>query len=112
MKNEEKLDNNLYCILSPPPSGHSSTTIPLILWIDHIYSLINKVRLITSNRSTFEFLSWSTFPVPVCTVLYLTDIWLIKQTINRTSRCNMVDAVRLYASFMVNLLLLKGQKCV
>ena len=45
-------------------------------------------------------------------VLYRTDIGLIKQTINRTSRCNKVDAVRLYASYMLNLLLLKGQRCV
>ena len=45
-------------------------------------------------------------------VLYRTDIGLIKQTINRTSRCNKVDVVRLYASFMLNLLLLKGQRRV
>ena len=41
--------------------------------------------------------------------MYLTDIGLIKQTINRTSRCNKVDAVRLYASCRLNLLL---QRCV
>ena len=45
-------------------------------------------------------------------VLYRTDIKLIKQTINRTSRCNKVDAVRLYASYRLNLLLLKGQRCM
>ena len=45
-------------------------------------------------------------------VLYRTDIGLIKQTINMTSRCNKVDAVRLYASYRLNLLLLKGQRCV
>ena len=44
-----------------------------------------------------------TFPVPVCTVPSSKD---------RTSRCNKVDAVRLYASYRLNLLLLKGQKCV
>ena len=49
---------------------------------------------------------WSKF------VLYRTDIGLNKQTINRTSRCNKVDAVRLYASYRLNLLLLKGQRCV
>ena len=32
-------------------------------------------------------------------VLYRTDIGLIKQTINKTSQCNKVDAVRLYASY-------------
>ena len=31
--------------------------------------------------------------------MYRTDIGLIKQTINWTSRCNKVDAVRLYASY-------------
>ena len=45
----------------------------------------------------------STFPVPVCTV---------PSSIDRTSRCNKVDAVRLYASYRLNLLLLKGQRCV
>ena len=46
-------------------------------------------------------------------VLYRTDIKLIKQTINRTSRCNKVDVVRHYTSFRLNLLLLKGQSwCV
>ena len=39
-------------------------------------------------------------------------IGLIKQTINMTSRCNKVDAVRLYASYRLNLLLLKVQRCV
>ena len=41
-------------------------------------------------------------------VLYRTDIGLIKQTINRTSRCSKVDAVRLYAPCRLNLLLLKS----
>ena len=45
-------------------------------------------------------------------VLYRMGLGLIKQTINRTSRCNKVDAVRLYASYRLNLLLLKGQRCV
>ena len=36
-------------------------------------------------------------------VLYRTDIGLIKQTINRTSRCNKVDADRLNASYRLNL---------
>ena len=31
---------------------------------------------------------------------------------DRTSWCNKVDAVRLNASFRLNLLLLKGQRCV
>ena len=45
----------------------------------------------------------STFPVPVCTV---------PSSMDRNSRCNKVDAVRLYASYRLNLLLLKGQRCV
>jgi len=41
------------------------------------------------------------------------NIGLIQQTIKRTySRCNKVDEVRLYASYKLNLLLLKGQRCV
>ena len=49
------------------------------------------------------FRAGSTFPVPVCTV---------PSSMERTSRCNKVDAVRLYASCRLNLLLLKGQICV
>ena len=60
--------------------------------------------LYTGSRSTFEFPSWVTFPVPVCTV---------PSSMDRTScRCNKVDAVRLYASYRLNLLLSKGQICV
>jgi len=44
-----------------------------------------------------------TFPVPVCTVPNSRD---------RTIRCNKVDRVRLYASYRLNLLLIKGQRCV
>ena len=50
-----------------------------------------------------NFRSGSTFPVPVCTV---------SSSMDRTSRCNKVDAVRLYASYRINSLLLKGQICV
>ena len=57
-----------------------------------------------------NFRSGSSFPVPVCTALH--DIVLIKKTFNRTSRYNKVDAVRLYASNRLNLILLEGQGCV
>ena len=58
-----------------------------------------------------NFRAGSTFPVPVCTVS--PDFRLLKQTLNRTSRCNKVDAIRLYASYRLNLLLPKGlQRCV
>ena len=50
-----------------------------------------------------NFRAGSTFPVPVCTV---------PSSMDRTSRCNKVDTVRLYASYRLNLLLLKGQRCV
>ena len=50
-----------------------------------------------------NFRAGSKFPVPVCTV---------PSSMDRTSRCGKVDAVRLYASYKLNLLLLKGQRCV
>ena len=50
-----------------------------------------------------NFLAESTFPVPVCT---------LPSYIDRTGRCNKVDKVRLYASYRLNLLLLKGKRCV
>ena len=45
----------------------------------------------------------STFPVPVCTVPI---------SMEGPSQCNKVDAIRLYASYRLNLLLLKGQRCL
>ena len=50
-----------------------------------------------------NFLAESTFPVPVCT---------LPSYIDRTIRSNKVDAVRVYASYRLNLLLLKGKRCV
>ena len=50
-----------------------------------------------------SFRAGSTFPVPVCTV---------PSSMDRTSRCNKVEAVKLYASYKLNLLLLKGQRCL
>ena len=49
----------------------------------------------------FNFRVGSTFPVPVCTV---------PCSIDRTSRCNKVNVVRLYASYRMNLLLLKRKR--
>ena len=57
----------------------------------------------TGSRSTLNFGAGSTFPVPVCT---------LPSSMNRNSWCNKVDAVRLYASYRLNLLLLKGQRCL
>ena len=59
--------------------------------------------LVTGSRSTFNYRAGLTFPVLVCTVPSFMD---------RTSRCNKVDAVQLYTSYRLNLLLLKGQICV
>ena len=50
-----------------------------------------------------NFPAGSTFPVPVCTV---------PSSMDRTGRCHKVDAVRLYASYRLNLLLLKMQRYV
>ena len=50
-----------------------------------------------------NFRAGSTFPVPVCT---------IPNSMDRTSQRNKVDAVKLYASYRLNLLLLKGQRWV
>ena len=62
-----------------------------------------------SSRSTLEFASQ---PFRSLFVLYSPDFGLIKQTLIRTSRCNKVDTVRLYASYRLNLLLPKGQRSV
>ena len=51
----------------------------------------------------WNFRAGSTFPVLVCTV---------PSSIDWTSRCNKVDTVRRYASYRLNLLLPKGQRCV
>ena len=56
-------------------------------------TLISRTAVVHLN-----FRAGSTFPVPVCTVYCSMD---------RTSRCKKVDAVRLYASYRLNLLLLK-----
>ena len=65
----------------------------------------------TGIRCTFEFPGRVNLSGPS---LYWTarTLGLIKQAINRTSRCNKVDAVRLYASYRLSLPLLKRQRCV
>ena len=55
------------------------------------------------NTGCWNFRTWSTFPVQVCTVT---------SSMDKTNRCNKVDTVRLYPSYRLNLLLLKGQLCV
>ena len=60
-------------------------------------------RYITAAVVHLNFRAGSTFPVTVCTV---------PSSMDRTNRCNKDDAVRLYASYRLNLLLLKGQRDV
>ena len=57
----------------------------------------------TRSRSAFEFSSRVNLSGPSLTV---------PSSMDRTSRCNKVDAVPLNASYRLNLLLLKGQICV
>ena len=73
--------------------------------------LIVDIKFIVEGRRDLLKMSWSesaravhlnfragsTFPVPVYTV---------HSSMDRTSRCNKVDTVRLYASYRLNLLLL------
>ena len=65
----------------------------------------NNLKTIISRAAVvhLNFRAGSTFPVPVCTV---------PSSMDRSSRCNKVDDVRLYAPNRFNLLLLKGQMCV
>ena len=67
--------------------------------VKYFYSCISTQAAVVH----LNFRAGSTFPVPVCTVT---------SSMDRTSRCNKMDAVRLYASYRMHLLLLKGQRCV
>ena len=62
-----------------------------------------------SSRSTLEFASQ---PFRSLSVLYSPDFGLIKQTLIRTSRCNKVDTVRLYASQRCRFSFIKGAEGV
>ena len=79
-------------------------------WVDPEYYtrnifIVDNTALLCPRAAVvnLNFRAGSTFPVAVCTV---------PSSMDRTSRCNKVDAVRLYASYRLNLLLLKGQRCV
>ena len=72
----------------------------------HFYwdTLYNKLMAFPRVAVVYlNFRAGSTFPVPVCTV---------PSSMGRTSWCNKVDTVRLYASHRLNLLLPKGQICL
>ena len=71
----------------------------------YIWKIPLKPALIpsTSSRSAFEFSSRVNLSGPSLTV---------PSSMDRTSRCNKVDTVRLYTSYRLNLLLLKKQRCV
>ena len=81
----------------------------IICMFDTSKLLQNKVlkcwNLLISRAAVvhLNFRAGSTFPVTVYTV---------PSSVDRTSRCNKVDAVRLYVSYRLNLLLLKEQMCV
>ena len=103
------LDNPLF---APPPLGKSLATG---LDSASVIKSTNLDRLsegyIRGSRSTFEFTGLVNLSGPSLYCIARTK-GLIKQTLNRTSRCNKVDAVRLYASYRSNLHLPKGQRCV
>ena len=63
---------------------------------------------ITGSRSTIEFPSRVNLSGLSLYCIARTLGTLIKETLIRTSRCNKVDAVRLYALYRLNLLLLAG----
>ena len=67
------------------------------------YSLGDIVFTARAGVVHLNFRAQLTFPVPVSTV---------PSSMDRTSRCYKIDAVRLYASYRLNLLLLKEQRCV
>ena len=58
----------------------------------------------------FNFRAGSNFPVPVCTVLH--GNWVKKADNQQDYPVQQDCAVRLYASYRLNLLLLKRQRCV
>ena len=66
-----------------------------------IHSLKYQLSLVAVVHLNFR--AGSTIPIPVCTV---------PSSMYRTSRCIKGDAVRRCASYRLNLLLLKGQRCV
>ena len=78
----------------------------LIPWIQTRYALFSRPAVVH-----FNFRAGSTFPVLVCTVPHVH--WVNKADNQQDySQCNKVDAVRLNASYRLNLLLLKGQRCM
>ena len=62
------------------------------------FNILSRAAVVHLN-----FRAGSTFPIPV---------WSVPSSIDRTSRCNKVKAVRLCASNRLNLFLLKGKRCV
>ena len=82
---------------------------------DILHSLNLEVLEIKSRTAVvhFNLRAGSTFPVPVCTVS--PGLWVNKaDTQYGLAGANKfdLDAVKLYASYRLNLLLPKGQRCV
>ena len=75
-----------------PPLTKLSVCTAVLSWINSVL-----------HNGQPNFRAGSTFPVLVCTV---------PSSMDRTCPCNKVDAVRLYSSYRLNLLLQEGQRWV
>ena len=89
--------SNILLFLSQICSKHK-LAVQSKLGLQRLAQLVSRAAVVH-----LKFLAGSTIPVPVCTV---------PSSMDRTSRCNKVDTVRLYASYRLNLLLLKGKRCI
>ena len=73
----------------------STSVLIIISYYFQTYLKIDKSQAAVVH---FNFRAGLTFPVPVCTVPH--GHWINKaDNLNSTSRCNTVDAVRLYATY-------------
>ena len=89
------------------PFGHIIYMSEELYYMVYIVYILQLDKSLKSNRPCtraavvhLNFRAGSTFPVLICTV---------PSSMDRTSRSNKVDVVRLYASYRLNLLLPKGQ---
>ena len=92
----------IFCIIFKYITLIHSKSMPR-LWLRDVSILLDTEGWILKCKVHLNFRAGLTFPVPVCTV---------PSSMDSTSRCNKVYTVRLYASYRLSLLLLKGQRCV
>ena len=93
--------------MRPKKLWNSKTSVRLSLWFLSIQLNMKNGNHSTGSRSTFEFPSRSTFPVPVCTLS--SRHWVNKAG----THIGLAGATRLTRlNFRLNLLLLKGQRCL